>query len=147
MKSILRKWLFYIKELILITIGMFGLIFVIFALDTYTKLPIGLTIFIGVLFLLILVCLYFVIVGNFKKPFCKVPATAKIIDSIPLLRTYDEVCYGYDYYSLVTLEYKYKNKMYRKSILCDLQARKINSRVNIMICKGFPKIIYMIEEK
>lgn len=147
MKSILRKWLFYIKELILITIGMFGMIFAIFALDTYTNLSIGIIIFISVILLLILICLYFVIVGNFKKLFCKIPATAKIIDSIPLLRIYSEVCYGYDYYSLVTLEYIYKNKTYKISILCELQARKINSKVNIMICKGFPKIIYMLDKK
>ena len=146
MKSILRQLKFYLKQ------GLFGVfvIFMIALIITYaqsnTNIPLWITISVSVIILVIVTYLYFAIGWDFKKPFCKIPVTAKLVGDTTIYQRRDDVTTAVYHRSLFTLEYEYKNKIYKKTIVSDdSKPRKNNSDVDIMVCKVFPKIIYIVK--
>lgn len=143
MKSIIRQLSFYLKQALFALVLISIFIFTVLYAQSNPNINLWIIISFAIVVIAFLTYLYFVIGWNFKKPFCKIPITAKLIGDTTIYQRSDEVSYGVYRRSLLTLEYKYKNKIYKKSIVCNSKPRKDNSKINIKVCKNFPKIIYI----
>jgi len=142
MKSIIRQINFYIKQA-LFAIAIIG-IYVFTICYSYSNIDsqmwFWLIMVVEVVILVMIAYIYFAIGWDFKKPFCKESTTAKIIETTTLYIK-DPVS-GVDRYSLVKLEYEYKNKTYKKSLVTGVWGNK--KTVKIKVCKWMPKIIYIL---
>lgn len=139
-KSFMQKPKFWIRELVLWFFNGFLLLLIAFYLDTNnTNLIIIITIIVLLFFIL------FYIHGtfnyNFKNPLCKTIVDGKIIDYTDDLEAGPgESVVGFLYSYIITVEYKYKNKTYKRLIKTFGDTIKIDK---IFICKFFPKLVYI----
>lgn len=145
-KEIIKESIYFIKRvlifLIMLSISGLGA----YGLSMKFGISMWLTITIGIIFLIILFSLYAIVYGDFKKPFCKIPVSAKIIDTMNI--NMDGNNYPYTKIHIYEIEYIYKNKTYKKKIEVDEFSIKLNKeKLDIMICKSFPKIMYVVKGK
>ena len=147
-KEIITEGIYAIKQFFILLIIIFVPFLLAFGISTVFDFPLWLTIMIGIIILILFICLYAVIYGNIKKPFCKVPVVAKIVDTMTLRHVSDDAPYYETQWYILVLEYKYKNKIYKKKIeVSDGNLRVVGAEVNIMVCDKFPKIIYLVKEE
>jgi len=145
-KEVIKESLYFIKRILIFLIIIFISCLCAYGLGMKFGFSTWLIITIGIILLIILFGLYAIVYGDFKKPFCKIPVSAKIIDTMSI--NMDGNKYPYTKIYIYEIEYKYKNKTYKKKIEVDEWALKTNSaKLNIMICKSFPKIMYIVKEK
>lgn len=148
-KEIIRESVYVIRKA-LIFITMISIAFLLaFGIGSSFSFPTWLTITIGIIVLIVLFGLYAIIYGDFEKPFCKIPITAKKLDtmSIRMHMKVDVADPYYDIYVLI-LEYEYNNRTYKKKIeVNDGNLRVPGAKIDIMICKNFPKIMYILKNK
>lgn len=139
-KSLMQKPKFWIREIILWLFYGFLLLITCFYLDTH-----GVNTAINITIILLLFVILFYIHGtfnyNFASPLCKTKVEGKIIDSINDLEAGPgEGVVGFLYSYIFTIEYKYKNKTYKRIIKTFGDTLKIDK---IFICKFFPKLIHI----
>lgn len=148
LKELLRDLEYLVKRIIYVLISLFCS-FLIASIVYVENLPMWLAMTIGVVVAIIFGYFYVIIYENIKSPFCKISIKAKIIDIWTLTRRVDlDIAAPYYTRRIVKLEYKYKNKVYKKEMsVGDCTLKGIGSSVNIMVCKWFPKISYISDEK
>lgn len=148
LKELLRGLVYLAKRIIYVLISLSCSFFIVSIVYT-ENLPMWLAMTIGGIVAIIFGYFYVIIYENIKSPFCKIPIKAKIIDIWSLTRRVDlDIADPYYTRRIVKLEYKYKNKVYKKEMAVgDCTLKGIGSSVNLMVCKWFPKISYILDEK
>lgn len=139
-KSFMQKPKFWIKEIIIWIFYGFLLLITGFYLDTHdVNTAISITIFLLLFFIL------FYIHGtfnyNFASPLCKTKVEGKIIDYTNDLEAGPgEGVVGFLYSYIFTIEYKYKNKTYKRIIKTFGDTLKIDT---IFVCRFCPRLIHI----
>ena len=148
LKNLVRDLVYCGKRTIYVLISLFCS-FLAASIVYVENLPIWLSVTVGAIVAIVFGYLYVIIYENIKSPFCKIPIKAKIIDIWTLYRHVDlDIADPYYTRAIVKLEYKYKSKIYKKEMTVEnCTLRRVGSSINIMICKWFPKISYIIDGK
>lgn len=146
MKTFWYKSKFIIKEIIVTIIVCVLLLLTIYFLNTKTDISFLFKIMISLLIVLIIELVNFIFNFNQSKFLCSYKTTAKLIDYTSIYHGEYENTPSYDKYSnLLIIEYMFKNKKYKKTVMTYNYNKKlkIGIKLDICICKYFPKIIYI----
>ncbi len=139
---------FFIKQSIWIILYSSILILFLFHLDYRVGLPNWLTIILGIVIFIVLLYINFTLNFNLYNPLCTYQLEAKVIDKRPIFNGFDNTPSFEQYTYLYVIEYKYRNKKRKKSIMImhdDITFE--HSKVAIKINKLFPKMVHIMKKK
>lgn len=143
------KFKFIIKNIFYFSFLMFLFILSIFCLDTMANINDVFFCIIGLAMFILIIAILYMINFNFPNPLCTYEIEAKVIknDSI-YFEGSDTSPYDLEnnYNSLITIEYLYRNRKYKKSIMLPSHSKVTfnKDKVKIKICKFFPKMVNVI---
>lgn len=139
-KSVMQKPKFWIKDIVGWSFNLILLFITAFYLDT-RGINIIITIMVWILFFFLLFYIHGTLNYNFLSPLCKVKVEGKITDYITDLEAGPgNGVVGFLYSYIMTIEYKYKNKTYKKIIKSFGDTVKVDE---IFVCSFFPKLVHI----
>ena len=136
-----KKFLFDLYSIIFVLFGALVLYGMVNIQKIYPNFSIWMILLLVILWLFFLPYLYCVLVGNCKKPFCKIPTKARVVGDEFYLTIKSGLAHvPDDSYYIVTFEYPFKGRQYQKSILCN-KHYKPGTEVDLLVNKTFPRLI------
>lgn len=147
----MHKIKFILKNIVNLILFCIFLMIFIFSLSNMENINNTILISVGVFIILLFIILDFMCNYNFSNPLCNYEITASVIkiDSI-YHEGSDTPAFSLDnnISDLITIEYLYKRKKYKKSILLFTSDGIIINRgkVKIKICKFLPRMVNIIRE-
>lgn len=148
MKSLGYKIRFVIKEIVFWILMLMLFVLSIYYLDTNPNISSWLTILLGIILFGVLLTIHLILYYNLHNPLCTYEADGKLLDSG--LRVIGETP-SYEgssaYANFVIVEYEYRSKKYRKSmVIMNDKVFERGRKLKIKICKFFPRMINIIDK-
>ena len=144
MKSIARKYIFLLKEIVCWSVMAILFSLTIFVFDNKLNFPVWATVATSIILFAVMFYLYLLLFWNIKKPFCTYEIDGKLIDYILIFDGGNNMTFSDKFSVLLTVEYKYKKKTYKKSIrVLWFDSKRIGSKLKIRTGKIFHNIIYI----
>ena len=143
-KNVILKFKYYLHLFLYYGIVLISFLLLIFYLYEYNHLSMVFNIIISLMYLFFMIFLNISYLRGGFKNICQEESTAKIIHSITLSHK-DDLIWDLNYRHIWLINYRYKKKMYTRIIEVwdNDDMHVIRKKINIRICKYFPKLIYI----
>lgn len=145
MASIWLKIKFRVCQAIYFALAGIVLVVAVYRLDTQTTAPLWVTVTAGVLLLLLCVFLNFLYTTNLSRILCRAPAEGILLDQVPFyIGSGDGVRYQDAFMDLLEVRYTWNGRTRRRRLLCTgLGSLPTDAPVQLLVCRFFPRIIYV----